>query len=78
MRESIPVKHSHLVQHLDTSQHAEMMDILEDKFGTKDVVVIDIISQIEKMKSITTDKGFIDFVEQLEKIKLDKMHIITF
>ena len=71
LRESIPVKHTHLVQHLDTSQHAEMMDILEDKFGTKDVVVIDIISQIEKMKSITTDKGFIDFVEQLEKIKLD-------
>ena len=31
LRESIPARHSHLVQHLDTSQHAEMMDILEDK-----------------------------------------------
>ena len=71
LRESIPVKHAHLVQHLDTSQHVQMMTILEDKFGTKNVVVIDIISQIEKMKSITTDKGFIEFVEQLEKIKLD-------
>ena len=71
LRDSIPPKHAHLVQHLDTSQHEEMMTILEDKFGTKDVVVIDIISQIEKMKGITTDKGFIEFVEQLEKIKLD-------
>ena len=71
LRESIPAKYTHLVQHLDTSQHKEMMSILEDKFGTKDVVVIDIISQVEKMKGITTDKGFIEFVEQLEKIKLD-------
>ena len=45
--------------------------ILEKKFGTKNVVVVDIISQIEKMKNITTDKGFIEFVALLEKIKLD-------
>ena len=71
LRDSTPAKHRHLLQHLDTSQHKEMMTILEKKFGTKDVVIVDIISQIEKMKNITTDKGFIEFVEQLEKIRLD-------
>ena len=40
-------------------------------FGTKDVVIVDIISQIGRMKNITTNKGFIEFVKQLEKIKLD-------
>ena len=71
LRESISTKHSHIVQHLDTSKHKEMMIILEEKFGTKDVVIIDIISQIEKIKNITTEKGFLEFVEQLEKIRLD-------
>ena len=47
------------------------MTILEDKFDSKDMVIIDIISELEKMKNITPDKGFIEFIEQLEKIKLD-------
>ena len=71
LRDSIPAKYSHLLQHLDMSDHREMMTILQKKFGTKDMVIINIISQIEKMKNITTDKGFIEFVEQLEKINLD-------
>ena len=47
------------------------MTILEKKFGTKDLVIIDVISQVENMKTITMDKGFIKFVEQLEKIEID-------
>ena len=71
LRDSIPQKHCHLLDHLDTTQHTEMMEILETKFGNKSLVVRDIISQIEKTKSISSDKAFIEFVEQLEKIKLD-------
>ena len=71
LRDSIPQKHCHLLDHLDTTQHKEMMEILETKFGNKSLVVRDIISQIEKTKSISSDKAFIEFVEQLEKIKLD-------
>ena len=47
------------------------MNVLERKFGTKMLVVQDIISQVEKMKPVTTDKMFIEFVEKLQKIKLD-------
>ena len=71
LRESIPQKHLHLINHLETTKHKEMMTILEKKFGSKSLVVRDIISQIEKLKPISTDKGFIEFVEQLEKVKLD-------
>ena len=71
LRESIPQKHLHLINHLETTKHKEMMTILEKKFGSKSLVVRDIISQIEKLKPISTDKGFIEFVEQLEKVKLE-------
>ena len=47
------------------------MRILQKKFGTKNLVVQDILSQLEKVKSVTTDKMFIEFVEKLQKAKLD-------
>ena len=45
--------------------------ILENKLGTRALVVNDITSQIDKFKMVTTDKGFVEFVEKLERIKLD-------
>ena len=48
-----------------------MMDILVEKFGQSCLVVEDIINQIEKLKSVSTNKGFIEFVEKLERFKLD-------
>jgi hypothetical protein len=45
--------------------------VLMAKFGSSRLVIDDIVSQMEKMKTITTDKGFVEFVEKLEKIKLD-------
>ena len=71
LRDAIPEKHKHLISHLDTSNHIEMMSILEKKFGDKSLVVQDIISQVEKMKVVTNDKMFIEFVEKLQKVKLD-------
>ena len=40
LRESIPQKYIHLLDHLDTAQHEEMMTILETKFGNKSLVII--------------------------------------
>ena len=71
LKDAIPERFQHLVSHLDKSNHPEMMTILEKKFGTKNLVVQDIIAQLEKMKVVTTDKMFIEFVEKLQKIKLD-------
>ena len=71
LKDAIPEKYKHLVSHLDTSNHVEMMSILEKKFGSKILVIQDIVSQIEKMKAVTSDRMFIEFVEKLQKIKLD-------
>ena len=49
----------------------EIMNILDRKFGMKNLVINDIIGQLEKLKVITTDQMFIDFVEKLQKMKLD-------
>ena len=46
LKDAIPEKFQHLVSHLDKSNHVEMMTILEKKFGTKNLVVQDIISQL--------------------------------
>ena len=71
LRDAVPEKYKHYINHLDTAKHSEMMTILENKFGTRTLVVKDITSQIEKFKVVTTDKSFVEFVEKLEKIKLD-------
>ena len=52
-------------------RNGRMMEILMDKFGQSCLVVEDVVNQIEKMKPVTTNKGFIEFVEKLERFKLD-------
>ena len=52
-----------------------MLVILEDKFGTKLLVIQDIVSQLEKMKVVNSDGMLVEFVECLEKIKRDLTHI---
>ena len=71
LREAVPDKYKHYINHLDTSNHTKMMSILENKFGTRTLVVRDITSELEKFRMVTTDKSFVEFVEKLEKIKLD-------
>ena len=48
-----------------------MITIFEKKIGYKTLVITDMNNQINKIKPVTTDKGFIDFVEQLEITQLD-------
>ena len=68
---AVPTNYQHLIDNLDMSNHQEMMKVLTSKFGSSRLVIDDIVSQMEKLKAITTDKGFVEFVEKLEKIKLD-------
>ena len=68
---AVPQKHQRLINHLDLANHKEMMDVLSLEFGRSRLVVDDVVSQIEKIKPITTDKAFVEFVEILEKIKID-------
>ena len=68
---AIPAKHQHLINNIDLPNHQEMMKALTDKFGCTRLVIDDVVSQMEKMKVVSTDKGFIEFVEKLEKIDRD-------
>jgi hypothetical protein len=65
---AIPAKYQHLINNIDLPNHQEMMQALTDKFGCTRLVIDDVVSQMEKMKIVSTDKGFIEFVEKLEKI----------
>ena len=67
---AIPSKYQYLLANLQLSEHSKMMDILQEKFGQSCLVVEDIVNQIEKMKPITTSRGFVEFVEKLERFKL--------
>ena len=69
--DAILEKLKHLVTHLNTANHKEMMNILDRKFGTNNLVINNIIGQLEILNVVTTDKILIDFVEKLQKMKLD-------
>ena len=71
LKNAIPKKHQHLIDNVDTENHAEMMKILTDKFGQSHLVIDSVVNEIEKMKVVTSDKQFLEFVETLEKIQKD-------
>ena len=51
-----------------------MLTIIQKKFGTKRLIVDNIVAEIEKQKPIggeKADKFFVDFVEKLEQIQRD-------
>ena len=61
----------HLISHLEADDHKGIMEVLDERFGQGCLVIQDIVNQIEKMKPVTTDKGYIEFVEKVEQMKLD-------
>ena len=60
LKDAIPKRFRHMVTHLKTADHKEMMNVLNRKFGTKNLGINDIIGQLESLKVINTDKMFID------------------
>ena len=71
LKDAIPEKYRYLVNHLNTADNKEIMKVLDHKFGTKDIVIKDIIGKMELLKAVTNNKMFINFVEKLQKMKLD-------
>ena len=71
LKQAIPAKDLHLLANVDLEKHGDMMDILAQEFGTTRQVVDSVITEIEKLKLVTTDRMFIDFVEKLERIHRD-------
>ena len=71
LKSAIPVKFHHLINHLSTSDHVGMLKVLDERFGTGNLVIQEIVQQLKKMKPVITDKGFVEFVEKLEQMKLD-------
>ena len=54
-----------------TRKVANATKILDKKFGTRNLVINDIIRQLEDFKAVTTNNQFIDYVEKLLKMKPD-------
>ena len=71
LKQAIPSKHLYLIANLDIEEYGEMMKVLSAEFGTSRLIVDSVVSEIEKMKYIITDKMFLEFVEKLEKIHRD-------
>ena len=71
LKQAIPKKDMHVLANVSLDKYEEMMVILADKFGTTRRVVDSIVSEIEKLKVVTSDKMFVEYVEKLEKINRD-------
>merc|ERR1711905_48571 len=69
--QAIPAKHQHLVANVKMENYQEMMKILAKEFGTVDQIEDSVVSEIEKIKLVNSDKAFVEFVEKIKKIHKD-------
>ena len=69
LKESVPQRWHHLIDNLALDQHKEMMKILTTKFGSSRVIVDEIVSEIKRMKLVTSDQMFVQFVDSIDKIQ---------
>ena len=71
LKQAVPSKDVHILANVELENYPEMMNILSSKFGCTRKVVDCIITDIEKLKVVTTDRMFVDYVEKLERINRD-------
>ena len=71
LNQAVPVKHQHLISNVDVENYTEMMKILAKKFGTSRLIVESVVSEVDKLKVVTSDKMFLEFVEKLERLNKD-------
>ena len=71
LKQAIPAKDVHILTNVSLDDYKEMMSILSAKFGSTRRIIDSIITDIDKLKVVTTDKMFIEYVERLEKINRD-------
>ena len=71
LKQAIPEKHKHLVSNKELHEWQDMLDILEDELAAPKIIIDQTVGEIERMKTPTTDRAFIEFVDSLEKIQRD-------
>ena len=71
LKQAVPSKHRHLLNNIELSEYEEMMEVLRQEFGSRGKVVKSVTVEIDRMKAVTSDSGFVEFVEKLEKMKRD-------
>ena len=67
LRQAVPTQHRHLLDNTDLDDWKTMMNILKEKFGSSKLVIGNVLADLRKIKTITTDKGFVEFVEKVQR-----------
>ena len=70
-KQAIPEKHKYLIANKELHEWQEMMDIIEDELATPKIIIDQTVTELERMKTATSDRAFVDFVDSLEKICRD-------
>ena len=55
LKSCIPIKYHYLFDNLSLSEHAEMLSILDNKFGKARLIVDETLAEMEKLKLVTND-----------------------
>ena len=63
---AVPNKYQHLINNIELANHAEMMRVLTDKFGTSWLVIDDVVSQMEKLKLLQLTKDLLSMWRSLK------------
>ena len=71
LKSSIPCEYLYLFDNLSLSEHSKMMEVLDAKFGKPKLIVDETVAEMERIKPIQNDQGFISFVQKIDKIKKD-------
>ena len=75
LRQAVPDKYKHLLANIELHDHVQMMDKLAAKFGTARQIVMNIMADLEKLKTPSDDKQFVSFVEKIEKAHRDLVSV---
>ena len=67
LRQAIPEQYRHLLDNIELDSWEDMMEVLKEKFGTSKLVTSNVLADLRKIKTITNDKGFVEFVEKVER-----------
>ena len=70
-KQAIPEKHKHLISNKDLKDWQGMMDAIEEELAMPKIVIDQTVAEIERMKTSSSDSGFIEFVDSLERIVRD-------
>ena len=71
LRQAVPKEHRHLLDNINLENYKQMLEVLDEEFGTADRVVNSVMGEVNKLKTPGDDKAFVTFVEKLEAAARD-------